>query len=173
MTAVQPACYIPHEPIGSRCFGALGGEGSWPLGEWDFSVRDAHTEISALNDNSLDPRLSPAEHAEYANQLTLLMHKARTGTVRFVGREAEGNVVGRHTVELKPRLRYVREIFGRKPRLLRLYLGEPALHPRKLLALGLATKEASPAGLVEQDADIETAEARAEAWCRGDFARVV
>ena len=112
-------------------------------------------------------RLSPAEHAEYAGQLQILMQKARTGTVKFVGRDAEGNVVGGYIVELKPRLRYAREVFGRRPRLLRLYLGEPALHPRKLLALRLATKEDSERGLREQDDDIDEAKVRAEAWCQG------
>lgn len=173
MTAVQRACYVAHEPVGSRCYGVGPDDGERPLGEWDFSVPEAHAEISALNDNRLDPKLSPAEHAEYASQLKILMHKARAGTVSFVGKDAEGNIVGEYLVELKPRLRYVREVFGRKPRLLRLYLGEPAVHPRKLLALGLATKEDSERGLYEQDDDIAEAQARAEAWCQGPVSRVV
>ncbi|MCE0510382.1 hypothetical protein LVJ59_15135 [Microbacterium sp. KKR3/1] len=173
MTAVQRACYVPHEPVGSRCYGASLNGSEHQFAEWDFSVREAHAEIDALHSNSLDPKLSPAEHAEYASQLQILMHKARAGTVRFVGRDAEGNVVGGHIVELKPRLRYVREVFGRKPRLLRLYLGEPSVHPRMLLALGLATKEASLDGLSEQDADIAEAKARAEAWCQPSPSPVV
>ncbi|WP_136051188.1 hypothetical protein [Microbacterium sp. K36] len=166
MSVLSRAYFIPHEPVGSRCYGALLADGGAVLHEWDY-VEAARSEIGDLHANNLDPALTEAEQKEYASQLMLLMHKAKTGQVRFVGRDAEGNIVGRTLVELKPRLPQVRAAFGRRPRLLRLYLGEPAIHPRKLLALRLATKEDSAAGLDEQDADIAEAKARAEAWCSG------
>jgi len=166
MSVINRACYVPHEPVGSRCWAASLVEDTTVAFDWDY-VAEARQEINDLHANALDPALTDAEHAEYASQLQLLMLKAKTGTVGFVGRDAEGNVVGGTIVELKPRLRQARPAFGRKPRLLRLYLGEPAIHPRMLLALRLATKADSEAGLREQDADIATAKLRAEAWCSG------
>lgn len=164
MNAPSRSYYVPHQPVGSRCYGALIAATDEVLHEWDY-VAPARAEINDLHSNNLDPALTEAQQKEYASQLILLMHKAKVGRVKFTGKDAEGNVVGHTLVELKPRLAHVRPAFGRKPRLLRLYLGEPELHPRKLLALRLATKEDSERGLREQDADIAEAKARAEVWC--------
>ena len=172
MSAIARSCYVPHDPVGSRCWRALMSGDESGTHEWSF-VSEARQEIDDLHANNLDPALTEAEQKEYAGQLILLMQKAKAGMVSFVGKDAEGNVVGGTLVELKPRLRHARTAFGKKPRLLRLYLGEPAVHPRSLLALRLATKEDSADGLSEQDVDIAVAKARAEAWCSGPVVSVV
>lgn len=164
MNVASRSYYVPHQPVGSRCYGALLAESADVVHEWDY-VASARSEINDLHSNNLDPALTEAEQKEYASQLQLLMHKAKVGRIKFAGKDAEGNVVGHTLVELKPKLAQVRPAFGRRPRLLRLYLAEPAVHPRKLLALRLATKEDSQWGLTEQDADIAEAKARAEVWC--------
>jgi hypothetical protein len=166
VTAAAAECYVPHRPVGERCGHAQLVHDGRPDNDWNFAVREAWAEIDRLHNNDLDPQLTEAEHAEYANQLQILMLKARKGTVAL-GASDEGNVIRDLIVELKPRLEPRKSVFGRRPRLLRLYLGEPAIHPRMLLALRLSTKEDSEAGLDEQDHDIDLAISRVEEWCLG------
>jgi hypothetical protein len=166
VNAATAECYVPHRPVGERCGHAQLVHDGRPDNDWNFDVREAWAEIDGLHKNDLDPRLTDAEHAEYANQLKILMLKARTGTVAL-GASNEGTVIRDRLVELKPKLEARRQVFGRQPRLLRLYLGEPAVHPKMLLALRLSTKEDSEAGLHEQDEDIDLALERVERWCLG------
>lgn len=150
--------------MGERCSHAQLSHDGRPDNAWNFDVREAHAEIDALHHNRLDPRLTDAEHAEYASQLRILMSRAMKGTVALGGAD-EGNVVRDLIIELKPRLEARRPVFGRRPRLVRLYFGEPAVQPRMLLALRLSTKEDSEYGLHEQDEDIDLAIERVEEWC--------
>lgn len=172
MARVDEKCFVPHKPVGERCSHAQISHDGRPNNTWSFSVREAHAEINDLHNNALDPKLTFAEHVEYAGQLQQLMLKATLGTI-VLSKALEGNVIRERLVELKPLLQQQRPAFGRKPRLLRLYFGEPEIHPQMLLALRLSTKEQSDSGLDEQNADIEMALQRVEDWCLGAIPQVV
>ncbi|ASD21486.1 hypothetical protein B7495_04765 [Cryobacterium sp. LW097] len=119
--------------------------------------------MDQLEENRLHPSLTWAEHQDYMAKLTGLMLKARLGQIAF-GKAEEGNHIRDTLVELKPRLESKRVAFGKKPRLLRLYVAEPARTPRLLVGLHLATKADSEGGLTEQNESIDVAMERAYSW---------
>lgn len=122
--------------------------------------------MSALHAGDLDPKMTPAEHAEYMTQVMELMRDAKRGVIDLT-EGGSGKVIREIILELKPRLEQVRPAFGREPYLLRVYFGEPELHHRKLLALKLAAKAPRAAGLAAQTQHINEAISRAREWEAG------
>jgi hypothetical protein len=160
---VSVRTYFPHEPVGSRCSHQLADSRPAKGNDWNFTVPGFRAEMEKLHENDLDPALTFAEHQDYQAKVKTLVHRAQQGTISFDGGD-EAKRIRNILVELKPKLEASRPAFGRKPRLLRLYLAEPRLHAYLLVALHLATKEASEAGLDEQDEAINTAVDRAYSW---------
>ena len=122
--------------------------------------------MDALQQNSLHPSLTWAQHKDYWQNLQLLIHRASRGVVQISERpEAEAKVIRETILELRPALSVGdRPAFGKPARKLRLYYGEPAGQEHCLLGLHLDTKEASRAGLDEQDDAIEESLRRANDW---------
>lgn len=136
-----------------------------PDNEWRFEILEVKGELDALRNNALDPRLSWAQHRDYWQKLGLLIARARYGVLRITdGSDAEAKVLRDTILELRPVLTSERPAFGKKPRKLRLYYGEPDLPNYCLLALHLDTKEASAEGRDEQNDAIAEALRRADEW---------
>jgi len=136
-----------------------------PDNQWRFEIQALRSEMAALRDNNLDPRLSWAQHLDYWQKLTLLIGRARYGVLKITdGPDAEAKVLRDVILELRPVLDSDRPAFGKRPRRLRLYYGEPDVPIYSLLALHLDTKEADGQGLDEQNVAIDEALRRAEEW---------
>lgn len=158
--------YHPHRPVGGRCGHAQIHHDGRADNIWDFTISEAHVEMNALNDGTLEPEMTPAEHAEYMTQLIELMQEAKRGVVDL-SENGSGKVLRDVILELKPRLEQIKPAFGREPYLLRVYFGEPDRHERKLLALKIAAKAPRSAGLAAQTQHIEEAISRACDWEAG------
>lgn len=156
--------FAAHQPPCERCGHAQITHDGRPDNRW-LLVAEFRAEMNALHANELDPALTYAEHEDYKALTRTLMKKARGGTVRFGGDRPEGLYIERtgFVIELRPTLER-RPAFGRKPRLLRLYLAEPAEEQFRLLGLHLATKADSADGLHEQNESIDVAVGRGIAW---------
>lgn len=163
MSALAPVAYKPSKPVGARSASGRFDVEQIDHNTWIYELEGAREEIDALYRNLLDPKLSPIEHREYWVELRELMTAAMRGRV-IVEPGGMATVIRDVILELRPRLAPSRTIFGRSPRLLRLYYGEPETHDDCLLALRLATKAADENGLEEQDEDIELAIDRANRW---------
>lgn len=120
-----------------------------------------------LHKNNLDPKLTWAEEKDYWQRLMGLLGKARGGMLVINESSAADAKVIRGTIlELRPLLGGTRRVFNRKPRLLRLYYGEPDGKPQMLLALHLSTKEADESGRDEQNEAIDESLQRADDWAQ-------
>jgi hypothetical protein len=166
MTIVGASHYVPARPVGERCSHAVIVHDGRPDNKWCFEIDELREEMDALMHNRLDPNLTWAQHKDYWESLKRLVHRAEKGVLRITERpDAEAKVVGQIILELRPLLAVGdRLVFGRRPRRLRLYYGEPDARPHCLLALHLDTKEASEDGLAEQDEAIAESLRRANAW---------
>jgi hypothetical protein len=160
---IQSKSYHPHRPLGERCGHAQIIHDGRPENDWYVKIPEFREEMDQLEENRLDPSLTWAEHHDYRAKLIALMLKAKLGQIVF-GNAEEGNCIRDTLVELKPRLEAERPAFGKKPRLLRLYLAEPASTPQLLVGLHLATKADSEGGLTEQNESIDIAMERAYSW---------
>lgn len=168
MRSVSVAFYKPALPIGERCSHARVIHDGRASNEWDWSIDAMKAEMQSLWENKLDPRLTWAQHADYRGSLKTLIGKAKQGTLvisEYSG--ADAKVIRDVILELRPALKEdARPAFGRRPRRLRLYYGEPAAMEFTLLGLHLDTKEAAESGKDEQNEAIEEAIQRAHAWAR-------
>ncbi|MDR6691491.1 hypothetical protein J2X55_002414 [Microbacterium sp. 1154] len=155
--------YEPARPVGARCGFARIYDDGRPRNEWNW-VSEARSEMDSLWDNTLDPLMSETEHADAREKLTQLLQKAKNGTliVEVGGKEAVP--IQWIIAELKPFIEGRRGLFGRAPRLMRLYFGEPAAREQMLLALHLANKTNGDEGSEEQDQAIAESIARAHRW---------
>lgn len=134
-----------------------------PVNIWREDVQAYVEERDRFRSGRLDPKMSPAEQRVMSAEIDYLESTAIAGKARFDGQQAKAirNVIVRlahHRVPVAA--------FGRKPRVARLYLGEPRHLDRTLLPLALATKEASEAGNEEQNETIRQAIERAREWAR-------
>lgn len=157
--------FVPATPVGERSSHAIFGSSPTRKNFWDWSIESLRTEMSRIHANNLDPKLTAAEHLDYWHQLKALIAKAEQGRVVISeGPGADAKVLHGMILELRPFLVSDRPAFGRIPRILRLYYGEPATVEHCLLGLHLDTKEANQSGLAEQNGAIEEAKTRAHDW---------
>lgn len=168
MRSVSYASYRPALPVGERCSHARVIHDGRAPNEWDWTIDAVKAEMQALWDNALDPRLTWAQHADYRGSLKTLIGKAKQGTLVISEHSgADAKVIRDVILELRPVLKEdARPAFGRRPRRLRLYYGEPATVEFVLLGLHLDTKEAAESGNNEQNEAIEEAIQRAHNWAR-------
>ena len=167
MEALGVRSFVPARPVGMRCSHAVIHDDGRPRNKWSFEISDVRSEMDRLHANDLDPKLTWAEHKLYWEQVCILVGRAQAGRVRISERpDADAKVLRDLILELRPVLQGGRPAFGRRPRQLRLYYGEPDHIQHCLLALHLDTKEADETGLEEQDDAIEEAIRRANAWAQ-------
>lgn len=167
MPSSRPIFFIPSQPVGGRC-------GAQPLGDdragqnhWCFVIEDVREELRKLQQNEFDPALTWAQHKDLWESVRGLVAKARMRALHISDdHTAEAKVIRGLILELRPFLEGARPVFGRRPRQLRLYYGEPAAEEHCLLALHLDTKESDASGLQEQDDAIDEALRRAEIWAQ-------
>lgn len=154
------------EPVASRTAQSIRPRED--VNEWIYDIEAFLEEWDLLEANDLDSSMSYVDYVECLAQIDRLMDNAELGEVRFADRWSEGDVMRRagceFVIELRPLFDGQRP-FGKAPGVhVRLYYAEPTLRPNGLLALKLAAKENSAAGLREQDHDIDEAADRAHAW---------
>jgi hypothetical protein len=156
--------FMAHQPIGERCYCNV-MQDTGVRNAWNFSIREVNAEVERLRAGTLDERLSEAQHADYLSRLTDLLHDAMAGRLTFAKPDNQAEVMHLvpHVVELRP-MPDKRQGEGAPNRLLRLYLAEPLLHSKSLLALHLATKPNGEDVAKEQNAAVLEAGARASAW---------
>jgi hypothetical protein len=163
MTIIAGVTFRAAQPVGARCgFARITRDGRAD-NEWGW-VDEIRPEMASLWDNTLDPKMTFAEHVDAKTKLKSLIQRAANGTLVVADDGDEARPIRRTIIELKPYIEGRRGAFGRPPRLMRLYFGEPDGLNRTLLGLHLATKGNGPAGVPEQSVAIDEAIARANRW---------
>lgn len=162
--------YSPAKPVGGRCSHACLFHDGRKENTWDIGIQELRDEMAALKNNRLDPQLSHAQHIDYWSSLCTLTQRGVQGSLSIGrGGQFDADVLQDIILELKPSLGFgKRAAFGKRPRKLRLYFGEPLGREYVLLALHLDTKEADESGLDEQDDAIQEAIRRAHVWAQGE-----
>ncbi|MEN0022007.1 MAG: hypothetical protein AAGC61_01910 [Microbacterium sp.] len=167
MTVVRAIFFIPAQPIGGRCSWRGLNDDRTEENHWCFTIDEVREELRLLKENDFDPELNWAQHKDLWDSLKGLIHKAKDRRLHIADEpSADAKVIRETILELRPFLGDSRPVFGKRPRILRLYYGEPAAEPGCLLALHLDTKEADASGRHEQNRAIEEALSRAERWAR-------
>ena len=165
------------EPIGYRCTCNIGIEclDASRLNTWHFEQEDFRRELASFKANNLDPALSESEQKDAYARLKRLLYKARDGQLVFseIAPEAKVMARARFVIELRPQPE-VEYRFGQAylpSRLVRLYCAEPELLDRTIMGLHLGTKPNAEDVDDEQNASIDCAADRANAWELGEFRR--
>lgn len=148
--------FSPARPIGVRATGNQ--ENSLEF------ARDASAEMAALSGRSrspFDPEMAHAVRVKLWQEVRALVRKAVAGVLSFAGSDPEAKELRGLIYELRPRAGELEP----PSRTVRVYMGEPALDPRVLWLLHVATKPGDGPDLGgEQNTAIEEAIARAESW---------
>ena len=138
------------------------------MNTWNFKLAEFHQEMTVFKANTLDPGLTESEHKDAFARLKKLVTKAKKGQLVFSGTAPEAKVMARadFVIELRPQPE-VEYRFGQPhlpSRLVRLYCAEPQLQDGTILGLHLGTKPNADDADNEQNASIDCAETRANAW---------